>query len=538
MRGMLRHKTPLHAPLPARNTCWNPWFYAVLALLCIYAAAVQWRSYIVMDNGWLLVAAERWLRGERLYVDILESNPPLIIWLYALPVRVAQLCSWPVIPTFTLAILLAVMATLALTIASVKRALPAWEVQIITLAIALALLGCSSFIWGQREHLWCLCIAPYLVQSYLDNPRALPRWQRLAAGCCAAIGFAIKPFFVVVCVANELTRAFERRQQNRFFETVFRAENICIAALGGAYCASVYFFTPEYFSTILPALQATYSGYHTHWAPLFWATFSLGVVYLVSALPALWRGDRRARRALIVWLAACSVHLLQQKGWYNHYYPMVFFGNILAAWGIIYILKPLVEAPFAARSPLSLPAFSVLCFACVAVLFVSVSEPIRTWDGRGANPFVERMRSIIAQYGKGENAAGLSFNLEANFPLMNYADAAYPMRFHQLWWLPGAVAHDDITQGDPTRAFWRERTRQIVREDMQRFLPRVVWVDRNAALTGALVRWDILAFLQDDPVFAGVWKEYTWLETITVPAQKPGMAATEYDIFVRRNKTP
>jgi hypothetical protein len=47
------------------------------------------RSPLKDDIAWLLYVARRWLAGRELYVDVVEVNPPLIIWISAIPIRVA-----------------------------------------------------------------------------------------------------------------------------------------------------------------------------------------------------------------------------------------------------------------------------------------------------------------------------------------------------------------------------------------------------------------------------------------------------------------
>src|ERR1700739_4588515 len=51
---------------------------------------VALRSPLKDDIAWLLYVARRWLAGRELYVDVVEVNPPLIIWLSAIPVRLAD----------------------------------------------------------------------------------------------------------------------------------------------------------------------------------------------------------------------------------------------------------------------------------------------------------------------------------------------------------------------------------------------------------------------------------------------------------------
>lgn len=43
--------------------------------------AILWNNPPNLDSSWLLYATAEWLGGKRLYVDILELNPPLIFLL-------------------------------------------------------------------------------------------------------------------------------------------------------------------------------------------------------------------------------------------------------------------------------------------------------------------------------------------------------------------------------------------------------------------------------------------------------------------------
>ena len=61
------------------------------------------------DIAWLLYVARRWLAGKELYVDVIEVNPPLIIWLSALPLTLARWLEvnpqFVAIPAFALIVL-------------------------------------------------------------------------------------------------------------------------------------------------------------------------------------------------------------------------------------------------------------------------------------------------------------------------------------------------------------------------------------------------------------------------------------------------
>src|ERR1700722_11846083 len=48
------------------------------------------RSPLKDDIAWLLYVARRWMAGRELYVDVIEVNPPLIVWLSAIPLAISR----------------------------------------------------------------------------------------------------------------------------------------------------------------------------------------------------------------------------------------------------------------------------------------------------------------------------------------------------------------------------------------------------------------------------------------------------------------
>src|SRR5438034_11735098 len=90
-----------------------PW----LAVAALFAAAVLLRQVMPfnVDVRWLLIVSERMLDGQRLYVDILDANPPMAVSVYLLAVALARAIGIrPEVVTDGLIFLL-IAASLALT---------------------------------------------------------------------------------------------------------------------------------------------------------------------------------------------------------------------------------------------------------------------------------------------------------------------------------------------------------------------------------------------------------------------------------------
>src|SRR5689334_5583319 len=86
-------------PAPSRTSgppdvCLRPVVSAISLMFLLFVAAavlfIAIRSPLKDDIAWLLYVARRWLQGRELYVDVVEVNPPLIIWISALPLSLAQ----------------------------------------------------------------------------------------------------------------------------------------------------------------------------------------------------------------------------------------------------------------------------------------------------------------------------------------------------------------------------------------------------------------------------------------------------------------
>src|ERR1700692_59226 len=84
-----RRKPWPFAVAPLDDRLWvRQWTPLALVLL----GAIVMRHLVVANTCvcWLITLAERAWDGQRLYVDVLETNPPASIFLYVLPVALAH----------------------------------------------------------------------------------------------------------------------------------------------------------------------------------------------------------------------------------------------------------------------------------------------------------------------------------------------------------------------------------------------------------------------------------------------------------------
>ena len=74
----------------ARQGSWSE--SPLRAIVAVFVAAILLRQFLPynVDVSWWLIVSERMLDGQRLYVDILETNPPMAGLVYFLGVALAR----------------------------------------------------------------------------------------------------------------------------------------------------------------------------------------------------------------------------------------------------------------------------------------------------------------------------------------------------------------------------------------------------------------------------------------------------------------
>ncbi len=164
--------------------------------------AGEWRTPLNSDAAWLLHCAVRLLGGERLYGDILEINPPLIVWLN-LPAGGIEPCDG-LGPGGRVSRAVA-LAGVAID-SRLDRALLARQPRVTArargiagLALTVAVFPLVGGIFGQREHLALILAIPFVAVAALRAEQVhLHRSVAAATGLAAGIGLAIKPHYVLV----------------------------------------------------------------------------------------------------------------------------------------------------------------------------------------------------------------------------------------------------------------------------------------------------------------------------------------------------
>jgi hypothetical protein len=273
------------------------------------------------DQSWLLYAAARLLDGTELYGPrLVETNPPLIIWLSTPPAWIAT--HFHIQPLLVLhsfvTLLLALNSVWCIRVmrtAGVLRGRTATFTALTLLLVAQTWM--DSVEYAQREHILVLLLLPYLLASCFQLATRLSLTERIALGFVAGLGISIKPQQALILLGTELFLALWYRQLRR----LWRPELLAFILTGFVYIVAVRYLTPLYLTQIVPILRDTYWAYGKY--PSLRVMFgrpAFDLFFTASLL--VWIVFRRSLRypvapiALLVASFSASVSFsLQHAGW-------------------------------------------------------------------------------------------------------------------------------------------------------------------------------------------------------------------------------
>lgn len=246
---------------------------------------------ITHDAAWQMWIARQMLLGANLYSDIIEVNPPLWFWL-ALPLaavaKATGIASLAMLVGFFLGCI-TLSLWLCVRLGAERRVL---------LAAAVAMLVLPIQDFGQREQFAMISTIPYVVlTARRRDGTQVPIALAIGVGVFAAIGFALKPHFVLVPLALEL-----------WLRQPWRIEFLTLLAGAAAYALAVVILEPDYFTKALPIVITAY-GQFSGGRSSFWA----GAAAFAVALA--FRPSRSATPFLIAALAFYLGFVWQLKWW-------------------------------------------------------------------------------------------------------------------------------------------------------------------------------------------------------------------------------
>lgn len=483
------------------------------AACLILASAALLISPLNSDAGYVLVAARRLITGERLYVDLIETNTPLIFWLMTVPARAGSLVGWSdarLVALFTIAVLwLAALCAGTLLARIPEPARPLRSLIISGYCLAAVFVAITQV--GQREQLAVLLLLPQSVLAArtiagLDTSTRL----RLATGAMAGVGIAIKPFFAAPWIAMEAMIV-----ATRGWKSVARLDVAVIVLLQVGHGLAMLAFHREYFERIVPMVGEWYGAYATPRAGLL--TSGRVLVLLGASLAALiwprWLPPsfaaacaRAFGAATLGWLVS---YVVQAKGWGYQLLPAeVSATAAMAALGIA--LVTVSVSGVAARGWLDRAVAWTLIAAALGAGALLVRERL----GRTQSAVFAGLQTTVERHAAGQPVYVMSTSVYPTFPLVNEASLPWPYHYHFLWPIPALYAG---ANGPDYRAPEQQDPREreffdTVVTDLVRRPPRLLLVDRGTMQQAMRGRtFDFVEYFSAAPAFRLLLTRYTRL---------------------------
>ena len=451
------------------------------------------------DVSWLTSMCERMLDGERGWVDIFETTPPIPTLLYMPGVvlaRVAGVSSeTAVFATAYAAGLLALYCTLRLLPDRIAGSVPSRWAVIVPAAVFLFIISNDAF--AQREYFAAAFTLPVFAVFVrrAEGGEWPSRGSRLVAATMAGLAFAIKPpLFALPFVGLALFELIRTRSLEFLFPSMLPVA----AAAGLAFTVASLAAFPAYLDGVTTLMRDVYvpiqlAPNHVILQERGFVGTTLGIV--LAVLVRLRRElPRAASLAIVIAAGYLAVYLLQRKFFAYHVFPAALF--VIVAFTLLFGTR-FEEFVRSRRSPpirrrraivhLEITGSYAVC-ASLAVFFL-----LKAFDDNRPE-----MRDLSwANELNRPTALAISPDHSASFPLAQRIGARWVDRIHSQW--VARYTRDTLRRGG-LNEIDAQRYQSYFDRDIERTV-RVIREKRPDIIiqhVGAGATWLIEALLAED----------------------------------------
>lgn len=457
---------------------------------------------------WLFEAMTRVFNGGTMSDVAFETNPPLSLLLYTIPVALKEYLGWPFHVT-GIAQSFAVLAAGGLMLShALKNFTFIDDTKRTLFLIGYVLINtvCCSIIFGERDHLIAMILPAFvLLQLSLTFNLAPLRPLHWAYFFLGALIILLKPHFGLIPSLLLLHRLVLRKNL-----TVLRDPDfIALSVMTLAYMGTVWFFFRDYLTVILPDVLNYYVPGSTgldcmHVLAAYCVT---GITLLIAAKFRIKEiSERNLHYYFIGCGILCLIPVIVQGKWIPyHYLPAaVFFASVIPTYlyGFLHReLKKDVLAIFATAAALT----------GLSYLSVPVDTAYARHDTYVNLPLP---RTITSFTDESPNKSFYLFNSDITLAqeLAYYTGLKNASRFPSLWFLPALYYYDEMRQAGELSADESahldaqiDHYAEMISEDIERNRPAVVALIDPDYFSN---RIDPTVFFKDNPAFKEMWSHY------------------------------
>jgi hypothetical protein len=233
----------------------------IYCMVLIYLSAIYlcYLQFLNWDVASLLKATENFLKGGNYINDFFTPNPPMILYIYSIPVLFAKLTHLNIIIVYPLFIFSLATASLMLSsklIFGIFSKEDRFQAYAFLCVMAFIFLILPYYDFGERDHILLIMTMPYiLLTAYrLQNDTRLSYLFTGCIGILAGIAIAMKPQFLVLPLSLEIYSSLKCGSW-RFWR---KPETLAIAIVLAIYLIVVLLTRPDYVYVVLPFLKQNY----------------------------------------------------------------------------------------------------------------------------------------------------------------------------------------------------------------------------------------------------------------------------------------
>jgi hypothetical protein len=493
---------------------------AILAMVVV-GQSLQSQVHLNHDVSYF-VHFDRWLlQGRSLGSDLFDGNLPMVWALFMPAAALAQmnLLSEPDAVRLVFWFYFLVSTTLLVHVLSrSSREQHAGSVGWVIGFVLISTLG-PGFSFGQREHASVLFAMPYLAVAALRLQGGSPPGNAVLAciGLLAGVGFALKPYFVVVPALVELLLLVRLGWRS----LLARVESLVLALTVIAYVALAGFFLYDYLKFTIDLTLAAYWAYDTaNFAVVLerWLHVAQPIGYglAIALVTRTWSAQHSV--VLLAGLGYSICYFVQSKGYVYHAYPVfvcaVTFLGICLGRGLVHTWTNWRETGRALSLAL-VPAVVLLSLPTVKQVHDGIVDWYFTYNTRlgRTGQFRQAVIDLVNHFAPSRRSYFYAFSTHPfpGFPTASYTSAEWSGRSIVQPFIPAYArldeVKDDRIRGKVIEA--SEYQRRMVLEDFERRPPSIVFVERSRSRLGMNRRqFDDIAFYTEDPRFRQIWQEY------------------------------
>jgi len=406
----------------------------IVMLIGVIAVFIQINALFNMDVSMLMHVSERMFHGGKYGVNIFESNPPMILYIYAAPIWIAKWFSINFILSCRIFVFLLIFMSLLLCnyfITQICRSRDkvchsheGGNGRLLILATAWVLLM-PGVNFAQREHIMLILIMPYVYLSIASlHDIYMPRFFILIVAIMAGIGFCIKPHFFIP-----------------FFMYLLYRRKITLDSKIIIFIAVVYFldiliFYPTYFTKILPLVFQYYYPYFdskTAWSNIgIHFSFMILIIYSISFY---FMKNHKLENVLAIYATGfLLVYFVQKSNWGYHLYPAIAFVTLLAVQMVYRYIRLTLSLKFYARYFFVTLLGIVLLYSPLHYYYLLNKESL---DFKNHNEF--KIIKYLSQL-KNINSVYFLSNNPSAYPVVDYLHLKDIQLIQCYWFFPGMYA--------------------------------------------------------------------------------------------------